>query len=350
MSNDPTTPPLIPFYSLQWVKAAARCGFQVEPIFKELGLEPDLQQIGQPSISLAQGEALMEACVVRSAQRHFPLVLGETFGFDYLPDLETFLTTSSSLRESAKVFEWLRDLVNPMLRVTIEESGKQARMVLDLTGGDPTRANAPVLRHFTEATFGTILKFSRALLGEVPVNSFAVHFRHPRPPYAEECEQVYGTRVEFGQKQNAILFDRALLDRPLKGAFPSLHQQAESMVQRRVASLPRGASIARAVERALTRDPDLLGRGIERVAEHMKMHPRTLQRRLREEGQSFAELLARARFQVAVDLLQGGQEDIESISERLGFSDRRSFTRAFTRWAGRSPSSFRRETPEGKPD
>ncbi len=347
MSAVPPSSPLIPFYSLQWVKAAARCGFQVEPIFKELGLEADLLQIGQPSISLAQGEALMEACVARSTHRHFPLVLGETFGFDYLPDLETFLTTSSTLRESARVFEWLRDLVNPMLRVSIEESGKQARMVLDLTGGDPARANLPVLRYFSEATFGTILKFSRALLGEVPVNSFEVHFRHPRPLYAEECEQAYGTKVLFGQKQSAIIFDRTLLDRPLKGAFPSLHQQAEHLVERRLASLPRGASVARAVERTLTKNPGLLGRGIERVAEQMKMHPRTLQRRLREEGQSFAELLARARFQVAVDLLQSGDGDIESISERLGFSDRRSFTRAFTRWAGRSPSSFRREQPDG---
>jgi AraC-like DNA-binding protein len=346
MTVAPPSPPLVPFYSLQWVKAAARCGFHVEPIFKQLGLEPDLQHIGQPAISMVQGEALMEACVAHSTQRHFPLVLGETFGFDYLPDLETFLTTSPTLRESARVFEWIRDLVNPLLRVTIEESRNQARMVLDLTGGDPARQNLPAPRHFTEATFGTILRFSRALLGEVPVNSFEVHFRHPRPPYADECAQAYGTQVLYGQKHNAVIFDRALLDRPLKGAFPSLHQQAEHLVERRVASLPRGASIARAVERTLTKNPRLLKGGIEPVAEAMKMHPRTLQRRLREENQSFAELLGRARFQVAVDLLQSGDTDMESISERLGFSDRRSFTRAFTRWAGRSPSSFRREQPE----
>ena len=345
--NVAPTPPLVPFYSLQWVKAAARCGFHVEPIFKQLGLEPDLQHIGQPSISMVQGEALMEACVARSPDKHFPLVLGETFGFDYLPDLETFLTTSPTLRESTRVFEWIRDLVNPFISVKIEETRTQARMVIDLTGGDLARANLPALRHFTEATFGTILKFSRMLLGEVPVNAFEIHFRYPRPPYADQCEQVYGTRVLFGQKQNALIFDRALLDRPLKGAFPSLHQQAEHMVERRVASLPRGASVSRMVERVLTKNPDLLGSGIERVATELKMHPRTLQRRLREEDQSFAELLARARFQVAVDLLQAGKEDIESISERLGFSDRRSFTRAFTRWAGRTPSSFRREQPEG---
>lgn len=340
------TPPLVPFYSLQWVKAAARCGFQVEPIFKQLGLDPDLQNIGQPAISMVQGEALMEACVARSTDKHFPLVLGETFGFDYLPDLETFLTTSPTLRESMRVFEWIRDLVNPFIIVKIEETRTQARMTLDLTGGDPARAAAPALRHFTEATIGTILKFSRMLLGEVPVNSFEVHFRYPHPPYADQCEQVYGTRVLFGQKQNALIFDRSLLDRPLKGAFPSLHQQAEHMVERRVASLPRGASVSRMVERTLTKNPELLGRGIDRVAAALKMHPRTLQRRLRDEDQSFAELLARARFQVAVDLLQAGNEDIESISERLGFSDRRSFTRAFTRWAGRSPSSFRRAQPE----
>jgi AraC-like DNA-binding protein len=343
MTALPPDPPLVPFYSLPWVKAAARCGFQIEPIFRQLGIEPDLQQVGQPSISLMQGDQLMELCVAASQRRHFPLALGEAFAFDYLPDLETFLTTSASLRESSRVFEWLRELVNPLMAVQVEESGAQARLILDLTAGEPARQKLPAVHHFAEAIFATTLKFSRALLGGIDAGAFELNFRHDEPPYAAECERVYETRVKFGQKQNALIFDRSLLDRPLEGAFPALHQQAQHLVERRLASLPRDASLSRRVERILTRHHELLGRGIERIAAELKMHPRTLQRRLRDEGQSFAELLSRARYQVAVELLRAAGDDIETISERLGFSDRRSFTRAFTRWAGQSPSRFRRE-------
>ena len=79
------------------------------------------------------------------------------------------------------------------------------------------------------------------------------------------------------------------------------------------------------------------------MAEALGLHPRTLQRRLQDEGQGYAELQGRARFHKAADWLQASELSIEEISERLGFSDRRSFTRAFSRWAGISPSSFRKK-------
>ncbi|MES2489697.1 MAG: helix-turn-helix transcriptional regulator, partial [Pseudomonadota bacterium] len=131
------------------------------------------------------------------------------------------------------------------------------------------------------------------------------------------------------------------LDRPLDSAFPALHQQAEYRVEQRLAQLPRKAGLLADIEQALSAQPRLLGQGIEQVATILELHPRTLQRRLREQGEGFAELQARVRYRIACEALRDSTEDIESISERLGFSDRRSFTRAFVRWSGVSPSIFR---------
>jgi AraC-like DNA-binding protein len=38
---------------------------------------------------------------------------------------------------------------------------------------------------------------------------------------------------------------------------------------------------------------------------------------------------------------------MESLSADLGFSDRHSFTRAFKRWTGLSPSAFKRQQLAG---
>jgi AraC-like DNA-binding protein len=330
-SNDP-----IPFISLSWVKAATRCGFNIEPIFRRLGIEADLEHATIRQPQLVQ---LMDACVAQARQQHFPFVLGDTFAFDYLPDIETFLTTSPTLRESLRVFDWVRALINPMLRVHLEESGRQARLVLDIFSADP--AQEP--RHyFAEAVFATIIKFSRMMLGSKSIYH-ELWFKHSAPPYAAEYEKFFGVPVCFNRPKHALLFERALLDRPLEGAFPALHRQAEYLVERRITQMPRRDGAVAAVDRLLGEHPELLGRGIERVADALGMHPRTLQRRLREEGKTFAAVLAQARFRAASEMLKNGDDDIELISERLGFSDRRSFTRAFTRWAGTSPSVFRRK-------
>lgn len=328
----------IPFITLpNWVKAAAYCGFNIEPIFREHGIETDLVHLESATVSQQVMEQVIVACVARSKRHHFPFILGETFAFEYLPEIETFLTTSSSLREAAKVFDWVRELINPFIRVRIEERGPVALMILEM--GDDAEVNTPA-RWFVEATFASVVKFGRALLrGRGDFKRLT--FRHRRPPYAKQYEEFFHLPVAFGQEQDAVESDRTLLDQPLAGGFPALHQQAEFRVEQKLAQRPRRRTLADTIEDLFARQPALLGAGIEQVATELQLGPRTLQRRLRDEGLNFAELQGRIRCRQAMYWLERPVPDIETISEQLGFSDRRSFTRAFTRWAGLSPSAFR---------
>lgn len=329
----------IPFITLpNWVKAAAQCGFNIQPIFRDLGIQTDLIHLESATIEPALLLKVMEACIARSPKQHFPFVLGETFAFEYLPDIETFLTTSATLREAARVFDWVRELINPMINVQLVEDGDLAALTLvDL--GDSGDLNPP---YFRETIFASVLKFGRMLLGE-PVPFYRLLMRHARPSYATAYDEYFRVPVLFGQPRNALEIHRELLDRPLSSAFPALHQQAEYRVEQRLAQLPRKVGLTAAIEQAFASQPSLLGQGIEQIAAAMELHPRTLQRRLQEQGEGFAELQARIRYRLACDALRDASQDIESISERLGFSDRRSFTRAFVRWSGVSPSAYRKQ-------
>lgn len=328
----------LPFFTMpNWVKAAARCGFNIEPVFREIGIETDLIHLDSMRISPAQLVQVMDACVARARGQHFPFVLGETFAFDYLPDIETFLATSGSLREAARVFDWVRELINPMIAVRIEERGGEAWLVLDLAGGEAQLQPKP---YFCESIFPAIIKFGRALLGgQASFEHLA--FRHPAPSYVAEYERFFRVPVRFDQAEHALVFARELLDRPLEGAFPKLHKQAEYLVEQRLAQLPRQPALIATLERKLGEQPQLLAQGIEAMARALGLSVRTLQRRLQEEGRSYAQLQGEARFRQAAGWLRDGRMDLESIAEQLGFSDRRSFTRAFTRWSGLSPSAFR---------
>jgi AraC-like DNA-binding protein len=285
----------------------------------------------------------MEACVAKSGEHYFPFALGETFAFEYLTDLETFITTSSTLREASRVFTWLREFVNPLMDVRLEESGDTASLTL----ADPPDIG-PLKHYYSESMFAGITKFARVLMGERAASA-RICFRHPRPDREIDYEGFFRLPVQFGCARNEILLPRKFLDMPLAGGFPALHRQAEFRIEQKRAQPAARGTISSAVLETLAAQPALLGRGIERGAAALGLHARTLQRRLQEEGTSFFELQDRARHEEAVRALKQGVTDLEALSERLGFSDRRSFTRAFKRWTGLSPSRFRKPTGPAKP-
>ena len=91
----------IPFVTLpNWIRAAAACGFQIDPLFERLGIEPDLIHLQEATISIEAMDDLMQACVEacrkHAPDKHFPFVLGETFSFEYLPEIETYISTSEN--------------------------------------------------------------------------------------------------------------------------------------------------------------------------------------------------------------------------------------------------------------
>lgn len=319
-----------------WVKAAARCGFNVQPIFRSHGVQMDLARIEEDTVSLETMDEVMDACIRKTRRGHFPFILGETFAFDYLPEVETFLTTSSTLRETLPVFDWVRELVNPLVGVRLEEDARYAYLILE----SPPELAEPLFN--SEVFFASIQKFGRLLLG--PTRKFReLRFHHPAPEHAEQYHRFFDMPVRFDQPHHALVMDRELLDQPLEGGFPALHRQARARVQQRVARMHRHKGLAAAVADALRADRNLLTGSIEAVAEALGMGARTLQRRLKEEGTSYASLLQEAKLKAAEELLRNTDRDLETISESLGFSDRRSFSRAFKRWTGDTPSRFRRQ-------
>lgn len=102
------------------------------------------------------------------------------------------------------------------------------------------------------------------------------------------------------------------------------------------------AGVLDALEFALTQGQGANPLLIERTARRLGMSSRTLQRRLRASGTSFSDLLQRKREFCAIDMLCEGRRPLAEIADALGFSEHSAFTRAFKRWTGTSPASFRK--------
>jgi AraC-like DNA-binding protein len=78
------------------------------------------------------------------------------------------------------------------------------------------------------------------------------------------------------------------------------------------------------------------------VAAHLRVSPRTVQRRLRAWGFSFEEILDDVRRTEALRHVILGENSAIEIAFLLGYSDPAHFTRAFRRWTGMAPRDYAR--------
>ena len=149
------------------------------------------------------------------------------------------------------------------------------------------------------------------------------------------------TDLAFGCEDTGLAIDVATADRELPGADPLMLVTAEQLADAALARAPRAGAFASTVgtriEALLTSDPS-----VEAIAAALKMSPRTLQRRLEDEGTRFSSVLELARERVARRGLDDRARSLGEVAFQTGFADLASFSRAFKKWTGIPPGAYRR--------
>ncbi len=147
--------------------------------------------------------------------------------------------------------------------------------------------------------------------------------------------------VRFGRAHNRLHFPRAMFDEPLPQADRHTLEMCMAQCDVLMQSSERRRGITALVRSKLFRDSGVFPT-LPDVADELDIHPRTLRRRLAEEGTSFRSLLNEARSTVAVDLLRNVGLTVEEVSTRLGYTEVSTFSHAFKRWHGVAPSAYSR--------
>jgi AraC-like DNA-binding protein len=189
-----------------------------------------------------------------------------------------------------------------------------------------------------EELFASLMVYGRALVGD-GFKPQRLEFVHAAPPYVAEYQRLFGADVRFGCLHNRMVLAPHWLDMRLPNHHPLALRQALDLLELESAQLHQKMDLIQAVERAISRD--LQGSQLEKVASDLNMSGRTLRRRLTEHGLTFEALLEQVRRARTMGLLGNPGLSIERITEAVGYSDVRSFRRAFKRWTGVSPSAFR---------
>lgn len=194
---------------------------------------------------------------------------------------------------------------------------------------------------FDETGVTAIVQFARALCGRVlPVR--AVDFVNPPPSQAQPFVDHFGCAVRWGQPVTRLVISLESLQTPLHQPDPVLLGLMEEQVEAALAHLPDSGDLielTRRVVRQLARHgvPEL-----EQVAAELRMSPRVFYRRLAERGQQFRQLRDDALRELAELHLADARLTLADISELLGYTEQSAFSRAFKRWSGQSPLTWRK--------
>ena len=81
--------------------------------------------------------------------------------------------------------------------------------------------------------------------------------------------------------------------------------------------------------------------GYAEVADALSMHPRTLQRRLREKGTTFEDLKDEARRDLAQRYLSSPDVPLTQVTALLDYGEQSALTRSCQRWFQMTPRALR---------
>ncbi|KQU39262.1 MULTISPECIES: AraC family transcriptional regulator [unclassified Rhodococcus (in: high G+C Gram-positive bacteria)] len=184
-------------------------------------------------------------------------------------------------------------------------------------------------------------RFSAWLIGRrVKLLSVQVPFPEPQHPSPRVYDDIFGVHVTFGSDVAALEFDDAIMASPLVQTEESLEEYLRESPNRLFSERDYGSSAASVVRRALALGAMGRASTTTDIATMLSISVPHLRRLLRQEGTSLGQLRDEVLRDAAVAGLERG-ETAEEISSRLGFSEPSAFRRAFKRWTGMTPGSYR---------
>ncbi|WP_377295194.1 AraC family transcriptional regulator ligand-binding domain-containing protein [Rhizobium sp. SG2393] len=180
------------------------------------------------------------------------------------------------------------------------------------------------------------------LTGVTENKHILVRFRHARPADITPHQAIFRSPVEFNADHNEIIFASKQLELPILCSQRNIKNCALHLINDRMADLPDvDGSVSSRVAIAIRA---MLGVGVislDTLAGCLDVGPKTLQRRLAEEGNSYGELLDRIRKAEALRLMATTHLPVHLVGSKLDYSSAPAFNLAFKRWTGTSPRAYR---------
>ncbi|MEH6583490.1 MAG: AraC family transcriptional regulator [Halioglobus sp.] len=171
-----------------------------------------------------------------------------------------------------------------------------------------------------------------------------ISFRFEAPKDAAYYRRYFSLPIQFSGEFDGVAFAAADLELELPESDPLIYRALTQYIRNLEEDIPEDFldTIRSLVSRQLARGSC----SIEDIAEFLPYETRAFQRRLRDRGTSYQEILDDIRFDKAIVYLRTSDMKVERISDVLGYKNSSNFSKAFKRRFGLSPIQWKKQHRE----
>ncbi len=314
--------------------AAAALGIETAAIVSEAGLDPTVLADPDGRVPLLAHLKMWELL----SREPVGLELGARLGLAGMGVVGYAMQHGATVGDALSFLHRYRAVIHPDVVPALErrDDATGSRIVFTRPVPPPfVRLREPV-----ETQASGIVAMMRALTGN-PVRPAFVALPLPRPADPSRQEKFFACPVAWRAPMVEVAFDATLLDLPLPRSDAQLFGYLARRADELHVALPAEASWAARAQREIGAS---LANGEPRladVAKRLGVSERTLHRRLEAEATKFASLVDEARRERALVLVADPALSASELAFLLGYSEPAAFFRAFKRWTGETPKSYR---------
>lgn len=323
-------------YPRMFVEVAGEYGISRAQILDRAGLPPDVLDDPAGRLSLLDTWRILDACLTITGDPTLGFQNGLRLPLTAHGSLGYALLCAATPAESLSILERFWHVRGRGVLLIVRQS--EAGMFFELV---PEIAMSTKLRDLMFSSMLTsIYRGMQFVLPMLPADT-ALWLPGNRPRGFENWQSELPV-ISFDMPRAGIVVpgSQSWLDQPLPTANPEALAQAIAQCERESALIDGVDDVLRQTRAAFALGPDGYPTP-EQLAQALHLTPRTLRRRLHEQGHSYKQLLEEARRRDSCQLLGSPELEIQRISDLLGYTDPANFTRAFKSWMGMTPSVWR---------
>jgi AraC-like DNA-binding protein len=319
-------------------KVVAAAGPRVDgaALLREAGVDPDGPWDPKAMLPAAIYYDLLERIARLIDATDLPLRTGASMRLDEYGALGLAFKAAPTLGGSYARVERYARLWTSVVEYELRPDPRGTLYILHRSG-----ARRLGLRLSNEATLASSVSLARQV-SRGPVTPLEVRVQHAAPGSVSAHEDWFGCPVRFGAEIDAILFSPETLAQPNMLGDEGISRYLVSHLDAELAEIaPDNSLVGRArdaIAQALNEGSPRMGD----IARALGLSARSFHRRLSEHGVSFQTLTEETRRDLAIGLLQDEGHSLAEIAFLTGFAEQSSFTRAFKRWVGQTPASYRK--------